>query len=443
MIDRGRRRFLQGLAATGMAMTARRVLAGCDCGAGRVVIIGGGFGGVTCARYLRELNPELEVLLVEPQRQYTTCPMSNLAIAGLKGMETLVHGYDTLTKKYGVRIFHDRAVAIDADIRVVRLADGPWLTYDRLIMAPGISFIWNSPAGYTQETAERMPHAWNAGPQTRILYEQLRAMPDGGVVAIAVPPAPFRCPPGPYERASLIAHYLQAHKPRAKLLLLDGNEYFSKQDIFEEAWAALYPGRIERIPVSGYGAVTRVDVRTGTLYTETDSYRADVANVIPSQRAGAIAIDAGLVDDKGWCPIDANTFESTLIPRIHVIGDAAMAHPIPKSASAANSQAKLCALAVVALLNGDTPPPASLHNTCYSYAAPDYAFSISGIYRANNGRIVATPEGGGVSPLAAPAEFRAREAGYARDWYRSIMQDSFGLKQAARRPHQANQGHPE
>lgn len=428
MIDRQRRRFLQGLAATGMTLAASRVLGGCDCGSGRVVIIGGGFGGVTCARYLRQLNPQLDLLLVEPKRRYMTCPMSNLAIAGLRDMNGLVHDYSTLADQYGVRIFHDQAIAIDADIRVVRLAGGAWLTYDRLIVAPGISFIWNSPAGYTPDTVERMPHAWNAGEQTRLLHEQIRSMPDNGVVAIAVPPAPFRCPPGPYERASLIAHYLQQHKPRSKVLLLDGNEFFSKQDIFEEAWAALYPGMIERIPVSGYGAVTRVDVKTNSLYTETDRYQADVANVIPSQTAGRIAVESGLADDKGWCPINADTFESTLIPRIHVIGDAAIAHPIPKSASAANSQAKLCAVVITALLNDETPPPASMHNTCYSYAAPDYAFSINGIYRSSEGRIVAAPEGGGVSPLGAPGAFRAREAVHARDWYDSIMQDSFGSK---------------
>lgn len=426
MTDRRRRRFLQGMAATGMTMAAAPLFGGCDCGSGRVVIIGGGFGGATCARYLRRLNPQLEVILVEPKRQYTTCPMSNLAIAGLRRMDSLVHDYDALKNKYGVRIFHDRAIAIDADIRIVRLAEGPWLTYDRLIVAPGISFIWNSPAGYTPEVAAHMPHAWNAGPQMRILHDQLRAMPDGGVVAIAVPPSPFRCPPGPYERASLIAHYLQQHKPRSKLLILDGNEFFSKQDIFEEAWAVLHPDRIERIPVSGYGAVTRVDAKTNTLHTETEHYRVDVANVIPSQRAGSIAVVSGLVDDKGWCPIDANTFESTLIPRIHVIGDATIAYPMPKSATSANSQAKLCALAVTALLNDEAPPPASLHNTCYSFAAPDYAFSINGIYKASDGKIVATPDGGGVSPLAASAEYRAREAVYAQDWYRSIIKDSFG-----------------
>ncbi len=426
-MNKQRRQFLQTLAAAGMGVAAAPLFADCKClGGGRVVIVGGGFGGATCAKYLRRLNPQIEVLLVEPKQQYVTCPFSNLVLAGLESMPKLVYDYQALERDHGVRIVHDRAVGIDTDIQVVKLASGSWLTYDRAVFSPGISFIWNAPAGYTAATAQQMPHAWQAGPQTELLRDQLVAMPDGGVVAIAVPPQPFRCPPGPYERACLMAYYLKQHKPRAKILILDGNETFSKQDVFEECWARLYPDIIERVGVTGYGAVTRVDAEKNILYTETDSHRVDVANVIPSQHAGQIALDIGLADDAGWCPVEPETFESSLVPGVHVIGDATIAHPIPKSASAANSEAKLCALAIVALLAGAEPPPASFHNTCYSLAAPDYGFSVSGIYDVKDGHINAVARAGGVSPLAAPLSVRKREAEYAYGWYASITGDTFG-----------------
>lgn len=425
-MDRQRRQLLQAMAAMGMTVAAGPVLADCKClGGGRVVIVGGGFGGATCAKYLRRLNPKIEVLLVEPNRQYVTCPFSNLVLAGLESMPTLVHDYQVLERDHGVRVIHEHVVGVDADIRVVKLADGSWLTYDRAVLAPGVSFIWNAPEGYTEAVSARMPHAWKGGRQTGILRDQLHSMNNGGVVAIAVPPQPFRCPPGPYERASLIAHYLKQHKPRSKVLILDGNEKFSKQDVFEESWATLYPGMIERVGVSGYGGVTGVDVKTNTLFTETDSHKVDVANVIPSQQAGQIAIDIGLTDDSGWCPIEPLTFESSLIEKVHVLGDATIAHPIPKSASAANSQAKLCALSIVAMLAGEQPPAASLHNTCYSLAAPDYGFSVSGIYTVADGHIQVAKEAGGVSPLSAPASVRKREAEFAYGWYASITQDTF------------------
>lgn len=427
MNDPARRRFLQALAATGLGAAASPLLADCKClGGGRVVIIGGGFAGVTCARYLRALNPQLEVLLVEKNREYVTCPFSNLAMTGIEPMDRLVYDYQSLAGDDGIRVIHDCAVGIETDTRVIKLAGGAWLTYDRAVFAPGISLIWNAPEGYTESVTEQLPHAWQAGRQTALLRDQLYAMDDGGVVAISVPPQPYRCPPGPYERAGLIAHYLRQHKPRSKVLILDGNEYFSKQDVFEEAWQALYPGMIERISVSGYGGVTRVDAKTRTLFTETDRHRADVANVIPSQQAGRIAIELGLADESGWCPVDPLTFTSRHMPYVHVLGDATIAHPIPKSASAANSQAKLCALAIVSLLAGEDPPAPSLHNTCYSLAAPDYGFSISGVYRVKDGAIRAMPDAGGISPLAASRQLRASEAEHARDWYASIMRDSFG-----------------
>lgn len=425
-MDKQRRRFLQIMAAAGFTAAASPLLAECKClGGGRVVIVGGGFGGATCARYLRRLNPKIEVLLVEPSQRYVTCPFSNLALVGLESMSNLICDYKALQKD-GVQLIHDRAVGLDSDIRVVKLASGAGLTYDRVVFSPGISFLWNAPQGYTPETAQTMPHAWKAGHQTEILRDQLHAMKDGGVVAIAVPPKPFRCPPGPYERASLMAWYLKHHKPRSKILILDGNETFSKQGLFEQCWEDRYPGMIERIGVSGYGAVTRVDASSNTLYTETDRYRVDVANVIPSQQAGQIALDLGLANDDGWCPIQPGTFESERIEKAHVIGDSSIAYPLPKSASAANSEAKLCAIAIVALLAGEQPPPPSLHNTCYSVAAPDYGFSVNGIYNVRAGQINAVDHAGGLSPLAASPQLRRQEADYAHGWYDSITRDSFG-----------------
>lgn len=396
----------------------------------RIVIIGGGFAGATCARYLRRLDPSLQITLLEPNPNYIACPFSNLVLANLASMDILKRDYRALEQRYGVQVVHDRAEDIDAVRRRIRLKGGMQLEYDRLVVAPGIRMLPDSPAGYDAAAMRRMPHAWEAGEQTRILRDQLAAMPDGGTFAIAVPPKLFRCPPGPYERASLIAWYLKQRKPRSKVLILDGNEKFSKQDLFEEAWALLYPGLIERVPFSGYGAVVRVDAGRNALYTEAAEYRVAVANVIPSQSAGEIAIAAGLADATGWCPVDPHTLESTLVSGVHVLGDASIAGPIPKSASAANSQAKICALAIAALLYGETPPPALYHNTCYSLVAPDYAISISGIYRAQRGEIVAVEGAGGLSPLEAPPKVRVRESEYARGWFASILADSFGADAA-------------
>lgn len=426
-MNRQRRRLLQALAATGLLGRLPQVQATCACSeAGRVVIVGGGFAGATCAKYLRYLNPQIEVILIEPKQDYYTCPFSNLVLAGMRALPSLRQSYTALSKNYGIQVIHASVTAIEADVRLIQVNNEAWLAYDRLVVAPGISMLWNAPEGYDESAAEHMPHAWAAGAQTRLLSDQLQAMPENGVVAISVPPRPFRCPPGPYERACLIAHYLKQHKPRAKLLLLDANETFSKQDVFEEAWSVLYPGMIERIGVSGYGGVTRVDARSNTLFTETDRYKVNVANVIPSQQAGQIAVQSGLVDESGWCPIDPSTFKSILAPDIHVLGDACIADPIPKSATAANSQAKFAALVIAAELAGETPPLPSLHNTCYSIAAPEYAFSVTGMYSAESGVIKANARAAAVSPLAAGNDLRKAEYRYAQSWYDSIMRDSFG-----------------
>lgn len=416
-----RRRFLRGLGA--LAALPSAVRAG---GArGRVLIAGGGFAGATCARYLRRIAPELRVTVVDPEPSYVTCPMSNWVLDGLRSVEDLTLRRDALAGS-GVEIVQDAVVEIDGNRRQARLRGGKALDYDRAVVAPGVQLRWGMPEGYDEAAAEKMPHAWLAGPQTALLHRQLLSMDDGGVVVISVPAAPFRCPPGPYERASLIAHYLRQNKPASKVLILDGNEKFSKQALFEEAWRALYPGLIEWVPITEDGAVIRVDPATMTLHTNLEEHAAAVANVIPAQRAGQLAIDAGLADKSGWCPVDPHTFESRHMPGVHVIGDAAIANPMPKSASSANSQAKNCALAIRALLRGEVPGEPSLHNTCYSLVAPGYAISVNDIYRLREGRIATVEGSGGVSPLAASEEFRAREAEYDQGWYESIVADSFG-----------------
>jgi sulfide dehydrogenase [flavocytochrome c] flavoprotein chain len=306
------------------------------------------------------------------------------------------------------------------------LADGWSLAYDRLVLAPGIDIRWDALPGYDEAAAELVPHAWKAGEQTLLLRAQLEAMADGGTVVISAPANPFRCPPGPYERASLIAYYLKTKKPRSKLIVLDAKDGFSKQRLFQAAWQQLYPGLLEWVSLSNGGRVTSVDAKTRTLDTDFATYRADVANVIPPQRAGHIADMAGVSDQTGWCPVDPVTFESRLQPGIHVIGDAAIAGAMPKSAFAANAQAKVCAAAIAALLKDETPFPPKLINTCYSLVAPDYGISIAGVYHPVNGQLADVEGAGGVSPLDAPPDFRALEASYAEAWFRTITAQTFG-----------------
>jgi sulfide dehydrogenase [flavocytochrome c] flavoprotein subunit len=392
----------------------------------RVVVVGGGFGGATCAKYIRRADAALEVTLVEPHRQFVTCPFSNAVIAGLRNMASVTHSYDALRQRHGVHVIHASVTAIDPTARRISLDDGSVLAYDRLVLSPGIDLRWGEIEGYDSAASEVFPHAWEAGPQTLLLRQQLEAMPDGGLVIISAPAEPYRCPPGPYERASLIAHYLKTRKPRSKLLILDAKSAFSKQELFREAWERLYPGLLEWIPQSQSGRVVRVDPRAHMVSTDFDDYKPAVANIIPPQHAAAVARVVGLDDGKGWCPVRASTFESTVHAGIHVIGDAAIANPMPKSAFSANNQAKTCAAAIVAILRGEAVPMPALMNTCYSLVAPDYAISIAAVYRVEDEQIVTVDGSSGVSPLHAPAETRALEAEYATSWYANISADTFG-----------------
>jgi NADPH-dependent 2,4-dienoyl-CoA reductase/sulfur reductase-like enzyme len=421
----GRREFLRSALGVAAATVLRPVPAVGQGAAPRVVVVGGGFAGASCARALRTADPRIAVTLVEANATFTACPLSNAVIGGLRELSAQQFTYERLAAD-GVALARTTATAVDAPARSVTLADGARLPYDRLVLAPGIDIRWGALPGYDEAAAGHMPHAWQAGEQTMLLRRQLEAMPDGGLVVVVAPANPFRCPPGPYERASLIAHYLKTRKPRSKLLVLDAKDAFSKQRLFLSAWSELYPGLLEWVPLSKGGSVTSVEPATRTLVTDFGRHQAAVANVIPPQKAGRIAEAAGVADRSGWCPIDPVTFESRLQARVHVIGDAAIAGAMPKSAFAANAQAKTCAAAVARLLTGATPSAPKLINTCYSLVAPDYGISVAGVYQPSGGQLAEVPGAGGVSPSEAPRATRAAEAALAESWFRTITAEVFG-----------------
>jgi NADPH-dependent 2,4-dienoyl-CoA reductase/sulfur reductase-like enzyme len=390
-----------------------------------VVVVGGGFAGASCARALKKLDQTIAVTLVETNRTFTACPFSNGVIAGLRELAAQQFGYDKIAAD-GVVLAAGTANIVDAQARSITVGDGTRLNYDRLVLAPGIDLRWDALPGYDQAAAERMPHAWKAGDQTLLLRRQLEAMEDGGLVVMAAPANPFRCPPGPYERASLIAHYLKTRKPRSKLIVLDAKDQFSKQRLFQNAWKELYPSHLEWVSLSSGGKVTGVDPVTNTLVTDFGRHQAKVANVIPPQKAGRIAELAGVADRTGWCPIDPVTFESKLVPNIHVVGDATIAGGMPKSAFTANAQAKVCAAAVAKLIGGEKPGEPKLINTCYSLVAPDYGIHVAGVYRPVNGVLTEVEGSGGVSQVDAPAATRALEANLANGWFNTITGEVFG-----------------
>jgi NADPH-dependent 2,4-dienoyl-CoA reductase/sulfur reductase-like enzyme len=389
---------------------------------GRVVVVGGGFGGATAARQLAGLGHD--VTLVERDPTYVTCPFSNAVLGGFDEMSALTFPLAGVTTE-GLRLVQDTATDVDPASKTLTLAGGEVLPWDRLVLSPGVDMRFDAIPGYDAAAADEMPHAWKAGSQTALLQSQLAAMEDGGLVVIAPPANPFRCPPGPYERASLIAHYLSTTKPASRILILDAKETFSKQPLFLEAWDRLYPGMIEFRPPSLGGRVVSVDATTRTLETDFGDVAASVANVIPPQRAGAIAGVAGVMDETGWCPVSGITFESDLVPGVHVIGDACAPGAMPKSAFSANAQAKVLALALDAMFRGATPQSPKLVNVCYSLAAPDYGFTVAGVYREVGGKLSEIEDAGGLSPLDAPVDVRSREADYARSWYAAITHEAF------------------
>jgi sulfide dehydrogenase [flavocytochrome c] flavoprotein subunit len=427
-----RRGFVKGAgAATAVSMIGIPYIA---LGASKkVVVVGGGTGGATAAKYLRMADPTIEVTLIEANKHYYTCYMSNEVLSGERSIDSIKFGYTGLGK-HGVKVVHDTVTAIDPKAKTVTTTGGQSFNFDRCIVAPGIDFKWDTLEGYDAKVAETIPHAWKAGSQTITLRKQLEAMKDGGTVVIAPPGNPFRCPPGPYERASQIAHYLKNNKPKSKIIILDPKPKFSKMGLFTQGWKELYGYETDNSMIEWRGsaqgsndnAVVKVDA--GSLSVTTgfdDTIKADVLNVIPNQKAGKIAHAAGLADDSGWCPINLHTFESTLHKNIHVIGDASIANGMPKSGYAANSEAKVCAASVAALLNGQEPGTPAYVNTCYSIVGKDWGISVAAVYKLAEDGSKITKISGGLTPTDATPEMRAREVAYAHSWFTNITNDIF------------------
>jgi sulfide dehydrogenase [flavocytochrome c] flavoprotein chain len=413
-----RRDFLKLAAAASVAGCASATPA-----KARVVVVGGGFGGATAARYIRMWDPAIDVALVEREPGFVSCPISNLVLGGFTGMQDISRSYDGLQRQ-GVRVVRDEVTAVDAAKRTVQLASGAHLAYDRLVLSPGIDFNFGEVEGYQAAMASgAVLHAWKAGPQTEALRRQLEQMPDGGTYVLSIPPAPYRCPPGPYERTCMVAAYLKQAKPRAKVLVLDANpDVTSKAGLFKRAWEDLYKGIIEYRPNA---KVIAVDGAGKAVRTDFDTIKGDVLNVVPPQRAADIAVKSGVVTTNNrWCDVDWRTMESKAAKGVHVLGDATLSAPaMPKSASMANTHAKVAAAAIVELLNGRTPEPVKIINTCYSFVAQKEAIRVSSVHEwePGQGTLVAVKGSGGVSAARSEAE-----ATYAWSWARTIWADSLG-----------------
>ncbi|MEM7402221.1 MAG: FCSD flavin-binding domain-containing protein [Pseudomonadota bacterium] len=392
----------------------------------RVVVVGGGVGGLIAAKYIAKGDSSIEVTIVEPKAHHHTCFMSNEVIGGDRDISTIKFGYDNLAS-HGIKLVQDKATMIDAEAHKVMTAGGTTLEYDRCVVSPGISLKFSAIEGYSEEAAEIMPHSWIAGKQTALLRSQLESMDDGGLVVIAPPQNPFRCPPGPYERAAQIAHHLKQNKPKSKLLIIDAKDKFSKQGLFMQGYKDVYGEMIEWVAGADTGGgIKSVDTKTMTVSTDFDEHKVAVANIIPPQQAAKVAQDSGLADDSGWCPVDLGTFESKQHKDIHVIGDASIAKGMPKSGFAAGTQAKVCAASVVSLLQGKDAPTASYANACYSLIAPDYGISVVAVYALAEDRSEIKKLGGGLTPMDATAEARAREVQYAYSWFNNMTAEMFG-----------------
>lgn len=415
-----RRQFL-GAGAAGVALAGLGGCAGMGSRTkGRVVVVGGGYGGATAAKYIRVLDPGIEVVLIEPNEAFVSCPISNMVLGGFRTLADITTPYSGLAR-HGVRVVRDSATAIDLEKKQVRLARGEAVAFDRVVVSPGIDFIWEMlPAMQSQEAQARVLHAWKAGPQTAALRAQLEAMRDGGVYALSIPESPYRCPPGPYERVCQVAAYFKARKPRSKVLVLDANaDVTSKGPLFKRAWADLYPGLIE---YRGNSKAIDVDWRANAVKLEFGDVKADVLNVVPPQRAGAIAAPF-ITANRRWCEVDWVTFESKAAKGVHVLGDALQIAPaMPKSGSMANGHGKVAAAAIVSLMNGEAPNPSpTLINTCYSMVSDKLAMHVTSVhkYDLTDRTFKAVPGSGGVSPGSTEAE-----GNFTMNWARNIWADT-------------------
>jgi NADPH-dependent 2,4-dienoyl-CoA reductase/sulfur reductase-like enzyme len=392
---------------------------------GRLVVIGGGPAGATIAKYVaRDSKGAVEVTLVEPAKQFTTCFHSNLYLGGFRSFESITHSYGALASKYGVRLAQQNAAAIDRAKKTVRLADGSTLSYDRLAVTPGIEIKYDSVPGYSEAASQVMPHAWKAGAQTQLLKKQLDALNDGALIVMVAPPNPYRCPPGPYERVSMMAHVLKAkgHK-KSRIIVLDPKPNFSKQGLFVEGWQKHYPGMVEWQDPKMHGGIKGVDAKTMTVNTDLANYKAQLVNVIPAQSAGKIALDAGLADKSGFCPINPENMRSMTDANIYVVGDACIPGDMPKSGFSANSQAKVAALMIRGELTGAKTFPARYTNTCWSLIETDDTVKVGGSYEAKDGKIAATSTF--ISKTGESAELRKQTQVENMGWYAGITADIF------------------
>ncbi|MDD5366722.1 MAG: NAD(P)/FAD-dependent oxidoreductase [Gallionellaceae bacterium] len=448
-----RREFIKTLAAASSASALAFPSIARAAAKARVIVIGGGYGGATAAKYVKLLDPGIDVTLIEPNKTYTSCPLSNEVISGYRDIKTLQIGYDGL-KKRGVNVLQDLVVGVDRAKKTVTLQGGKTLQYDAMVMSPGVEFHYNTLEGYSEAVINDIPHAWKAGEQTLILKKQLEAMPDGGKFVIVVPKGPFRCPPGPYERASQVASYLKHHgKAKSKIIILDANDSHSKKGLFQQAWKALYgfekeglgtSGMIEWVKASEGGNVNKLDAATKTVHSDFVDLKADVLNIIPPHKAGKIAVTADLAKADGWCKVVPMTMASAEDEAIYTIGDSCVAgemalygnpnanFDMPKSAHIAMTQAKVAAAAIVAKVNGLPTPTPYYANTCYSIVDEGYGFSVAHQYRVVDGTFKYIKEGSGISPMAMPDKspvppiYRKLEAEYADGWLRNVMADAFG-----------------
>ena len=429
MTDITRRDFNRVAGAAGLAAILELPRPALAAGVARVVIVGGGPGGAGVANRLKTADANLDVVLVEPKERYTTCFYSNLYLGGFRTFKSITHDYEGV-KRRGINVITDAVTGIDTAAKKVTLAKGQPLTYDRLVVAPGIDFKWDAIEGYSPEGAKIMPHAWQGGAQTWLLKEKLLALPDGGLVVMSIPPNPYRCPPGPYERACMIAHFLKTKKPKAKLVIFDAKKTYSKQAVFEEAFDEYYKGIVEINLTNEIDdfAVVKVDAKTGVVTTKAGrSERAALANIIPPQKAGAIAASSGLTDGD-WCPVDPANFTSAKAKDVYVLGDAAIANDMPKSAYSALSQAGVVAADIIADLRGKPRETGRYRNTCWSMVAPDNSAKIGGDY------VPATKDGKHYLEVKEPfiskpddsADLRRQVFQESADWYQTICEDLFG-----------------
>lgn len=430
MTEITRREF--SLLTAGASLVAASALPGPALGSGpaRIIVIGGGPGGVTVANRLKSSDPRLDITLIEPKEKYTTCFYSNLYLGGFRSFKSITHDY-TGVKKRGIDVVTDAATAIDTKAKTVTLArGGSPIKYDRLVVAPGIDFKYETIEGYSPEAAKIMPHAWQGGEQTWLLKEKLLALPDGGLVVMSAPPNPYRCPPGPYERACMIAHFLKTKKPKAKLILFDAKKTYSKQAVFEEAFEEYYKGIIEINLTNEIDdfAVVKVDAATGVVTTKAGrTERAALANIIPAQKAGSIAAHAGLTEND-WCPVHPDNFASTKARDVYVLGDAAIANDMPKSAYSAVSQAAVVAADILASLEGKPRAPGKYRNTCWSMLAPDNSAKIGGDYvpGTKDGKPYLEVKEPFISKPDDSAELRRETYQESAEWYQTLVADLFG-----------------